>query len=81
MMRLEDPLVIPGRLCAPKTKGEYNGVLGLVWFRAVCPLNGQMRNACFHVHAQYVAFTAWLELWPVSVYLSKAGIRFRCLFV
>jgi hypothetical protein len=57
VVRLEGPLVMPDRLCAPKSYGEYTGVLGLVWFRAVCPLNGQARASTSTCNMQYVAFT------------------------
>ena len=58
-VRLENPLDRRNFLCGLKSSGECNGVLGLVWFRAVRPLNDIM-GIC----------TAWLELWA-RVGISK----------
>ena len=51
------------------------------WFGLVpCRLPVKRQNICSHV--QYVAFTqrGW-SCGPVSVYLSTAGMQFRCLIV
>jgi hypothetical protein len=70
----------PGLDVDKKTSAECHGVLGLVWSRVVCPLNG-ITSTC-HVQRATFALRGWSS-GPVNVgiYLSKAGMCFRCLFV
>ena len=62
-------------LCGIKSSEERNGVLGLVCFRAVRP-----SNSTHSIHHMAFALRGW-SCGHVSVYLSKAGMRFCCLFV
>jgi hypothetical protein len=60
--RIEDPLDISNGIWAPKSSGERDGTLSLVWFDVVCPLNGIMGTSTYSIMDNGV-YTAWLEFW------------------